>query len=85
MPRCFFHLKNGSEVILDPEGIELADQPSIVARTLKEARSILSHDLQVSGTLPLGYRIEVEDGKGILLHVLEFVDAVSIESGQLPA
>ena len=63
MARYFFHLRDGDDQLLDPEGTELSDKQSIEAAALRAARDTLSHELQ-SGRLDLRYRIDVEDEAG---------------------
>ena len=76
MPLFFFHLRDGTDIVLDPEGREL-DRDSIPQAALKEARSIIAHDAQ-SGRIKLNQRIDVEDEFRAVLHSLNFVDAVEI-------
>src|ERR1043166_9082446 len=75
MATYFFHLRDGSDVLLDSEGRNLADDAAIAAAALVEARAIMSADM-LSGWVNLGQRIEVEDDKGGLVHRLRFQDAV---------
>ena len=77
MPLYFFHLRDGTDIILDPEGRELDDRDAIAAAALKEARSIIGHDA-LSGRIKLNQRIDVEDGSGTVLHTLHFTDAIEI-------
>ena len=77
MARFFFHLRDGTDVLLDPEGRELAGVDAIPPLALEEARSIVSGDA-LSGTIMLNQRIDVEDETGQLIHSLSFEDAVTI-------
>ena len=77
MPLYFFHLRDGDDVLLDPEGRELAGQASIETAALKEARSIISEDA-LGGRITLAERIDVEDATGVVVHRIHFVDAVEI-------
>jgi hypothetical protein len=73
----YFHLRDGSDVLLDPEGRELADMEAIIEAALHEARGILAADLQI-GRLKLDQMIDVEDKVGEVVHRLRFADAVTI-------
>ena len=74
MSLYFFHLRDGSDQLLDPEGVELPDLKAAEARALAAARDMLSEEMKL-GRLDLGYRIEVEDERGRVLHSLPLADA----------
>ena len=74
MARYFFHLRDGDDQLLDPDGIELADQPAIEAAALNAARGMLSHEMR-EGRLDLRYRIDVEDQRGTVVHSVDLADA----------
>lgn len=75
MPTYFFHLRDGEDIILDPDGRDLSSIDAVVAATLNDARGIISHDAQ-AGQIKLAYRLDVEDEDGHLVHRLDFEDAV---------
>ena len=77
MPIYFFHLCDGADEILDAEGREIADDSSIEAAALKEARAIISHDA-LTGKIRLNQRIEVRDEAGDVVHRLQFKEAVTV-------
>jgi len=74
MSRYFFHLRDGDDQLLDPDGVELADQQAIEATALAAARDTLSHELK-AGRLDLRYRIDVEDEGGRVVHSIDLADA----------
>ena len=76
MSRYFFHLKNGSDVLLDPEGRELDDR-GIHKSALAEAREIIAADVR-SGSVDLDQFIEVHNSTGTVVHSISFEDAVKI-------
>lgn len=78
MPRYYFHLRDGTDHVLDADGIDLPGPASVALRALKEARGLLGHEVQASGRLELGFRIDVEDEAGSIVHTLPFEQAVSI-------
>lgn len=83
MPRYFMHLIDSVDVLLDPEGTEMS--PDKVARkALGQARDCMANDVQ-EGHLDLGYRIEVHDENGQVIHRLEFEDALEITRGTVSA
>jgi len=77
MPLFYFHLRDGEDVLLDPDGLELDDRATIARRALIEARSILSQDM-LEGRINLNQHIDVADGGGLIVHSLWFCDAVQI-------
>lgn len=82
MPLYFFHLRDGDDVLLDPEGRELAGLASIEAAALREARSIISEDA-LGGRITLGQRIDVEDAFGAVVHSVDFALAVEIVQSKI--
>ena len=76
----FFHLCDGREVMIDPEGIEIADPSQISVHALKEARAMIAQDA-LWGRIMLDQYIEVRDEAGKLIHQLAFRDAVAISDG----
>jgi hypothetical protein len=73
----FFHLCNGVDVLLDPDGREL-EPNDVAAAAMTEARAIVAADAR-SGHIDLDQRIDVEDGLGKLVHRLLFEDAIKIQ------
>lgn len=76
MALYFFHLCDGVDTLLDPDGREVADTSLLAAMALKDARSIIGHDA-AEGTINLGQHIDVFDEAGALVHRLPFRDAVT--------
>jgi hypothetical protein len=76
MPRYFMHLIDHTDVILDPEGVELALK-QVSSATLEAARDCMAGDVH-NGQLDLRYRIEVQDENGTTVHRLPFAEAVEI-------
>lgn len=77
MSRYFFHLRDGEDRLLDPEGRDLLTLPAVVAATLDEAKGIIAHDAH-EGRIKLTYHLDVEDEHGQLVHRLDFEDAVEV-------
>ena len=77
MALYYFHLRDGQDVLLDPEGVELPSPDAIEARALLSARSLLSADA-LDGRLRFDFHIDVEDAAGEIVHHLAFEDAVEI-------
>jgi hypothetical protein len=77
LPLFFFHLRDGDDILLDPEGREIQGADAIAAAALREARSIIGDDA-LKGCIRLDQRIDVEDELGTVVHSLDFADAVEI-------
>lgn len=81
MARYYFHLRDGEDILLDPEGRELNHPGAIEQTALNEARAIIGDDAR-GGTIGLNQRIDVETEAGELVHRLRFADAVVIVQPQ---
>ncbi|HEX8400394.1 MAG TPA: hypothetical protein VF628_01680 [Allosphingosinicella sp.] len=77
MALFYFHLRDGTDILLDPEGRPLACLADVQKAALMEARSIISDDAR-TGRIMLDQRIDVEDEFRDLVHSLPFADAVEI-------
>lgn len=77
MSLYFFHLRDGVDVLLDPEGREIERVDQIADLALKEARAIIG-DEALSGTILLDKHIDVEDATGTIVYALPFTNAVEI-------
>ena len=77
MSRYFFHLRDGVDILLDEEGREIDKPERIPAAALKDARSIISDDAQI-GRINLDQHLDVEDADQMIVHRLNFMDAIEI-------
>lgn len=77
MALYYFHLSDGHQALIDPEGRELDDASQIAPLALREARAMISQDA-LGGRINLGQYIEVRDSDGKLVCQLSFRDAVTI-------
>lgn len=77
MPRLFFHLRDGEDFLLDPDGVELPDLAAAKAFALRNAYDLMAGEVQ-SGKLKLDQRIDVEDEAGNVLHTVRFHDLVEV-------
>lgn len=75
--RYYFHLRDGGERLLDPQGVDVDDPAQLERMALKEARAVISQEA-LEGEINLRQRIEIEDEAGNLIHSLSFADAVRI-------
>ena len=77
MHTYYFHLRDGADVLLDPDGRLLPSLAAVAGAALFEARAIISADA-VGGKISLGQSIDVENESGQVVHTLAFADAVNI-------
>jgi hypothetical protein len=71
------HLRNGTDQILDTEGLEYSTIDSVRKAVLVTARDLMTGDIR-GGVIDLRYRIDVEDGAGAIIYTLPFNRAVNI-------
>lgn len=76
MTTYYFHLCDGADVLLDPDGREL-ESNSLGAAALTEARAIIAADAR-TGHIFLDQTIEVHDAAGKIVHRVAFEDAVRV-------
>jgi hypothetical protein len=77
VPRFFFHVFEDG-LLLDDEGLELADVEAARGAALAGARGMMCDELK-GGRLTLRHRVDVEDENGAPVLSLPFADAVTIE------
>jgi len=76
MTRYFFHLRDSTGEILDPEGVEILAE-DVASAALLSARDCMAGDVK-DGCLDLRYRIDVHDESGDLVYSQTFSDALEI-------
>ena len=77
MSLFYFHLRDGVDRLLDPDGRDLPSLDAVATATLEEARGVIGHDA-LEGRVKLTYHIDVENADGQLVHRLDFEDAVEV-------
>ena len=77
MPRYYMQLRDGTEQMLDPEGLEYADLDALKKAGLVAARDLMSQDMK-SGFIDFRFRIDAEDRDGVIVYSLGFEQAVNI-------
>ena len=75
MAHFYFHVREGQNLSLDPEGIELADETQAREEAVKGARSLLSAAV-CEGRLPLADAIVITDETGHRVAEVRYGDAV---------
>jgi hypothetical protein len=77
MPRYFMQLRDGTEELLDPDGIEYADLDELRKKVLLAVRYLIIGDV-TSGVVDLRFRIDAEDRDGVIVYSLGFDQALRI-------
>ena len=77
MPLFYFHLRDHTESVLDPEGVELPDLAAVSQKALTHARELISHDAK-AGLIDMRFRIDAEDEGGNIVHSVPFEQALTI-------
>jgi uncharacterized protein DUF6894 len=71
------HLRDSTDELLDPEGVELDDLEAVRQKVMTAARDIIAGDLH-NGVVDLRYRIDAENDLGAIVYSLAFRHAFSI-------
>ena len=77
MARYYMQLRDGTEHILDPDGIEYADIDQLKKKVLIAVRELMSEDIK-GGVIDLRFRIDAEDRDGVIVYTMGFSEAVNI-------
>ena len=77
MARYYMQLRDGTDHLLDPDGIESADLDELKKKVLIAVRGLMSEDIK-GGVVDLRFRIDAEDREGIIVYTLAFAEAVKI-------
>jgi hypothetical protein len=75
--RYYMQLRDSTEQLLDPEGIEYADMDTLRKKVLIAVRDMISEDVK-SGVIDLRFRIDAEDRGGEIVYTLGFAQALHI-------
>jgi hypothetical protein len=78
MARYYFHLRDGTDELLDDEGREFDDMEALEKAVLEGARDVMASELRTAGVIDLRHRIDAEDESGTIAHSLPFGQAVTI-------
>ncbi len=77
MARYFFHLRDGVDDLLDPDGIEFKTMDAVKAAVLHNVRDLIAGDVR-TGIIDFRYRIDAEDENGQIVYSLPFKHAINI-------
>jgi hypothetical protein len=73
----FMHLRDGTDEVLDEEGVEYATLDLLRQAVMLSARDILSSDMR-RGVVDLRFRIDAEDTRGEVIYSLPFKHAFNL-------
>jgi hypothetical protein len=76
MPLYFLHLRDGTDEVLDPDGVVLPAE-AVQGTALSAARDCIAGDVR-RGRIELKFRIDVHDEAGVIVHTIGFADAIEI-------
>jgi hypothetical protein len=76
-------LRDGTEQLLDPDGIEYSDLDDLRKKVLIAVRGLISADV-TSGVVDLRFRIDAEDRDGVVVYTLGFDQALKIIPANKP-
>ena len=84
MTRYFLHLRDGTEVLLDPDGSEFESEEALAAAMLRNVRDLMKGDVE-TGLLDLSFRLDAETADGRVARSLPFAEAIEIKYPERPA
>jgi hypothetical protein len=76
--RYYLQLRDGTDQLLDPDGIEYADLDALKRKVLIAVRELISEDVKGGGVIDLTFRIDAEDREGVIVYTLGFAEALNI-------
>ena len=77
MQRFFLHIHNGFGFVPDKEGVSLSGLDAARAQAIVSIRSILAEEVNMTGLIDLGGRIDIVDEEGTVTAV-PFGEAVEV-------
>lgn len=84
MAKYFMHLRDGTEELLDPEGVQHETLDALRKEVLATVRDLMCGDV-VAGVLDFRFRIDAEDANGVIVYTLPFKHAVNIINENVPS
>jgi hypothetical protein len=75
--RYFLNLRNGDDVVLDPDGHEFETEAELAAAMLLNVRDMMKADVE-AGRLDLRPTLDAQTADGCLVLSLSFLQAVEI-------
>jgi hypothetical protein len=76
MTKYFMNLRDGTEELLDPEGIDCESLVGLRKAVLAAVRDLMSSDIR-TGVVDFRFRIDAEDSDGVIVYSLPFKHAVN--------
>jgi hypothetical protein len=76
MPLFFFHLRQGTKLIRDPEGVCLPDITSARAEAIQSARELMSENISRSARTSLEWQFEITNDAGETVAIVPFDETV---------
>jgi hypothetical protein len=81
--RYYMQLRDGTDQLLDPEGLEYADLDDLRKKVMIAVRDLISGDVR-SGVVDLRFRVDAEDRDGLIVYTLGFDQALQIIAANNP-
>lgn len=75
MKRYFFHLRQGPNLIEDPDGSQIVDLQAAIAEAEDDVRTLIADKVRV-GQMIEADAIEVTDADGAVLAVVRYHDVI---------
>ena len=78
MPRFHFHIRDGSSLISDGEGMVLYDEAAAFVVATRAIREQVAIDIRHDGVVRLDQTIEIVDPDGKLIQTVDFAQVIHI-------
>jgi hypothetical protein len=78
MPKFYFHIRDGQNLTLDPEGAEFETLEAARVEAMNSARELLSHRI-LRGDVVDGQAFELTGEDGTVLNIVRFKDVMRLE------
>jgi myo-inositol catabolism protein IolC len=78
MARYYLHLRDGTDEVLDEEGMESASLEALKQAVLEGARDVMANELKSGGLIDFRYRIDAENDDQQIVYSLPSRHAANI-------
>ena len=77
MPLYYLHIKDGAELLLDPEGSNLPNLEAARIEAIEGARQLISQAILTGSPLRMQRAFQIDDADGHTLLSVPFTDAIN--------
>jgi hypothetical protein len=78
----FIHVVTDQERIIDPEGAAFPDLNAAKNEAIQSARDLMAEELRCGRPVPLGWRVQIANDDGAIVHVIDFMSIMFGKTGE---